>query len=324
MPLGHRKLAAWYFQLAQQLEAGLAFAQAVRFSHGTGAPAAGLETMAAIVERGGSIDEALRAGEPWLPYADQLALSAAATAGRLPLTLHNLAARHEQLAAAKQRVVVACLYPAVVLHVGILLFPITRMIDWEKGFLWSPAAYVRGALLGLLPLWALIGTLIVLARKHPPALRRIARLMPILSAYTRTQSLADFAFALGNFLAAGVTIGRAWAAAGLISDSPELKTAANAMEATVEKGEGPGRQLGNWPCFPGEFAALYRTGEETGQLETILGRLATLNQEAANRALARATFIYPALISLVVAAGVVYFVFSFYSGYLKMITGLAQ
>jgi type II secretory pathway component PulF len=324
MPLGHRKLAAWYFQLAQQLEAGLPLALALRSSQGTGAPAAGLEIMAALIERGGSVDDAVRAADPWLPFGDQLALSAAAAAGKLPLTLHNLAARHAQIGAAKQRVVVACVYPVIVLHVGILLFPITRMIDWEKGFLWSATAYARGAALGLLPLWALLGTLILLARKHHPVLTRIARVMPILGGYTRSQALADFSFALGNFLSAGVPIGKAWAGAGLISSSPELKTAAKAMEAIIARGEGPARQLGSWPCFPPEFAALYRTGEETGQLEANLGRLATLNQETANRALARATFIYPALISLVVAAGVVYFVVTFYAGYLKMITGLAE
>lgn len=324
MPLGHRKLAAWYFQLAQQLEAGLPLGQALRLSHGIGAPAAGLETMAGLIERGGSVDDALRAADPWLPLGDQLALSAAAGAGRLPLTLHNLAARHAQISAAKQRVVVACLYPVGVLHVGILLFPITRMIDWEKGFFWSATAYARGAALGLLPLWAVIGTLLLLAQRQHPALTQMARRLPVLGGYVRSQALADFAFSLGNFLSAGVPIGRAWAGAGLISRSPELKAAAKAMETTVEQGEGPGRNLANWPCFPPEFAALYRTGEETGQLEASLGRLAVLYQDAANRALARATFIYPALVSLVVAAGVVYFVVTFYAGYLKMITNFVE
>lgn len=323
MPLGHRQLSAWYFQLAQQLEAGLPLIQALRLSHGTGAPAAGLEVMAALVEQGGSVDDALRAS-PWIPFGDRLALSAAAAAGKLPLTLHALAARHAQVSVAKQRVVVACLYPAAVLHFGILLFPLTRMIDWEKGFLWSATAYARGAALGLLPLWIILSTLLVLARKQHPVLTRIGRRLPLLGGYLRSQALADFSFSLGNFLSAGVPIGRAWATAGLISRSPELKAAAQAMETTVEQGERPGGKLAGWACFPPEFTALYRTGEETGQLEVNLGRLATLHQEAANRALARATFFYPALLSVVVAAGVVYFVVTFYAGYLKMITGFVE
>lgn len=324
MSLGHRQFSSWYFQLAQQLEAGLPLAQALRSSHGTGAPAAGLESMAAVVERGGSVDAALHAAASWLPSGDRLALSAAATAGKLPLTLHSLAARHAQIGSAKQRVAVACLYPIVVLHVGILLFPITRMIDWEKGFLWNVNTYARHVALGLLPLWAIIGTLLVLAWKQHPALTRIARLLPALGSYVRSQALADFAFTLGNLLSAGMPIGRAWAATGSISRSPQLQAAATAMEITVAEGHRPGQKLAAWPCFPPEFAALYRTGEETGQLEANLGRLATLHQEAANRALTRATFLYPALLSLIVAGGVVYFVVTFYAGYLKTITGMAE
>jgi type II secretory pathway component PulF len=324
MPLGHRKLAAWYVQLAQQLEAGLPLAEALRSSRGTGAPAAGLEAMAAQIERGGSVDDALRAAQPWLPYADQLALSAAAKAGRLPQTLHNLAARHTQVGTAKLRVVFACLYPLAILHLGLLLLPVTRMIDWEKGFHWSTAAYLGGVALGLLPLWTIIVTLYVLARRHHPLIYRIASLLPALRGYTRAQALADFSFALGNFLSAGVSIGPAWAAAGMISHSPKLKAAAVAMEATIARGEAPGRKLASWACFPPDFAALYRTGEETGQLEANLSRLTTQNQESANRCLTVATFIYPALMFLVVAGAVVYFVITIYAGYLKMLTGLAE
>jgi len=59
-------------------------------------------------------------------------------------------------------------------------------------------------------------------------------------------------------------------------------------------------------------------------LEQNLFRLASLNQESAQRALKLATVVYPGLMFLAVAAGVGYFVISIYSGYLKMLTGLAD
>ncbi|MEO7413638.1 MAG: type II secretion system F family protein [Opitutaceae bacterium] len=324
MPLSHRHLAAWYQVLAQQLEAGLTLVEALQSSRGTGAPAAGLEKMAAVITNGGSVDDALRAGDPWIPFADQRSLSAAADSGRLPLTLRHLAARHAEVWAAQRRVVLACLYPLGVLHVGLLLFPITRMIDWEKGFLWSTTAYLHALAWELIPLWTIIVTVILLARRHHPLLTCVARLMPAVRSYVRTQALADFSFALGNFLSAGVPIGRAWATTGLISHSSHLKAAAKAMEATVNQGQAPGQFLASWACFPPDFVALYRTGETTGQLETNLSRLSAQNQEAANAALARATLLYPAVVFLIVAGGVVYFVITFYAGYLKMITGFAE
>jgi type II secretory pathway component PulF len=324
MPLSHRKLAAWYVQLAQQLDAGLPLAEALQFSRGVGAPSAGLDAMVAEIARGGSIEDVFRATQPWMPTADQLALSASALAGRLPLTLRSLATRHEQIGAAQQRVAAACVYPLCVLHVGVLLAPLMRMVDWEKGFLWDPVVYVQGVAWCLVPLWGIIITLFVLARRHHPSIPAMARLLPTLSSYMREQALADFSFALGNFLSAGVPIGRAWATAGLVSHSVKLKTAARAMESTVSVGEAPGGKLAAWPCFPPEFVSLYRTGEQTGQLEANLGRLTTLYQDNASRSLSRATFIYPALLFLCVAGAVAYFVLTFFAGYLKMITGLTE
>src|SRR5687768_6357535 len=102
---GHRKLAAWYHQLAQQLEAGLPMAAALRASQGTGAPAKTLDRMASTVEAGGSVADALRSAGSWLPHADLLAVTAASEAGRMPRTLQTLAARHDQIGSAKLRIV---------------------------------------------------------------------------------------------------------------------------------------------------------------------------------------------------------------------------
>lgn len=324
MPLSNRRLSAWYVQLAQQLEAGLPLVQALRLGSGLGAPATMTGAMAAAVEGGGSTDDALRAAERWLPMPDRFALSAAAEAGRLPQTLRALAARHAQLAAAKVRVVLACLYPLAVLHLALLIQPVLRLIDWEKGLQWSTAVYVRGVLLGMLPLWTIIAALIVLDRRQSPVLTRLARGLPALRSYVKAQALADLAFALGNFLEAGVPIGRAWAAAGLITRSPSLKQAAEAIAAAVERGEPPGNRLSNWPCFPPDFVAPYRTGEMTGQLEANLARLASQYQDSANKALLVATFLYPTLLLALVGGAVVYFIFTFYAHYLDTVMKMAS
>ena len=324
MSLSHRKLSAWYRQLAQQLEAGLPLAAALRSSRGTGAPAAGLDAMAQRIETGGTVEQALRTAKGWLPFADILALSAAAGSGRMPRTLHNLSARHEQIGTAKLRIVLACLYPIAVLHFGLLLLPVVRMIDWEKGFQWSTAVYLRTAAGGLLPLWGAAIVLWILARRQGPVLARIAGLLPGLRGYARSQALADFSFALANFLEAGVPIAQAWANAGVITRSPRLRAAAGAMADVIARGAPPGPQLARWECFPPDFVALYQTGESTGQLEANLHHLTRQNQETANRSLAFATLLYPALIFAAVAGAVVYHVIKIYGGYLKMLGKLAE
>lgn len=321
---GHRSLAAWYLQLAQQLEAGLPLADALRSSRGTGMPAATLERMAAAIAAGGSADDALRCAETRLPRADWLALSAAAEAGRMPRTLQHLAQRHADLGAAKLKLAMACAYPLGVLHLGLLLLPVMRMIDWEKGFHWSAAAYARGVALGIGPLWAAAIAAWVLARRGNPALLAVARALPVIGRYVRAQALADFSFALANFLEAGVPIGEAWAAAGLVTTSPQLQAAARAMTAVVEGGAAPGPKLAAWPCFPADFVALYHTGEQTGQLDANLHRLAAQYQDAANRALTLVALIYPSLLFLGVAAAVIGYAVALYAGYLDMVMKMVE
>jgi general secretion pathway protein F/type IV pilus assembly protein PilC len=324
MSLGHRKLAAWYHQLAQQLEAGLPLADALRLSRGTGAPSTGVDAMAETIETGGSIDDALTRASAWLPFADRLFLSAAAAAGRMPRILHVLSARHAQLGSAKLRTLLACLYPAAVLHLGLFLLPVMRMIDWEKGFAWDPAAYVRSLAFTVLPLWGAAVIVWVLFRRQNPVVIGLSRLIPLVGRYLRAQALSDFAFALGNFLEAGVSIDQAWAAAGAISRSPRLKNAADDIGLVIARGDPPGATLANTNAFPPDFVALYRSGEASGQLEQNLLRLSAQNQEQAQRALSLATIVYPGLMFLAVAAGVGYFVITIYGGYLKMLTGLAE
>jgi len=320
----HRTLSAWYHQLAQQLEAGVSLPQAFRQSGGTGVAAARREAMAAVIDRGGSADDALRTAESWLPLADMLALSAAANAGRMPGTLHHLSERHAKLGAAKFRLVLACAYPLAMLHLGLLLLPLMRMIDWDKGFQWSAAAYVRSVALSLLPLWVVAAVVWIMARHDSFLLVRVVRLLPVFGGYLRAQALADLSFALANFLEAGVAIGDAWAAAGLTTRSPDLRAGAKSITETIARGAAPGGTLAGCGCFPAEFVALYQSGEQTGQLDRNLHRLAAQYQDAASRALTMTTLVYPAIAFLAVAGAVVYHAVRMYAGYLKMIEKMVE
>lgn len=324
MSLSHRKLSAWYLMLARQTEAGLPLAAALRSSRGSGLPTAGLEAMARNIEAGGSVEAAFDVAKTWLPRPDRLGLTAAAEAGRLPRTLTSLSERHAQLGATQLRLLLACLYPLAMVHAVLLLLPIMKMIDWDKGFTWDTAVYMRTLAFTVLPLWAAIAALWVLVRRQNPLLTRVARALPFIGGYVRAQGLADFSYALGNFLDAGMLISRAWSLAGSIATRPDLKMAADEMHAVISRGERPGTQLDRWSCFPPDFVALYHTGESTGQLEQNLFRLATTYQDHAKRALTLATLFYPALLFVGAAAAIVYHIIKFYSGYLKMIESLAK
>ena len=320
--LSHKKIASFYLQLAQQLDAGFTLAAALRSSGG--APLAGTEAMARWIEAGGSLDHAMTKAEDWLPKSDRPFLSAAALSGRLPLTLRNLAARHTQISATQAGLALACAYPVVILHLALLIFPVMRMIDWGKGLQWSTTGYLGTLAVTILPLWGAAWWIFVLARRESPVLGRVLDLMPGIRGYRKAQALAEFTFTLSNLLDAGVLIAQAWAVAGAAARSAALRQAGLAMHDTIMQGEPPGLHLADHACFPTDYVAFYRAGELSGQLDQNLKTLATQSADRAQTILKITAGVYAGGVFLLVAAMVLYFVFSFYSGYFNMFDKFSQ
>jgi len=322
MPLPHRTLATWYTLLSQQLDAGVTMVEALRLSGGAAAGPA--NAIAGTIARGGSFDNGLRAAGRALPLPDLLTISAAARIGRLPAALRSLAERHARLHTVKRRIAMACVYPVILVHLGAALFPLAGLIDWQKGFLWDPVAYARGVASILVPVWTLAALLFFGTRRWPNAAFAVGSVLPAIGGFLRSQALADLAFTLSGFVASGVTVSDAWAAVATLTRSRRLRRASLAMHAVAEGGRPPGDRLGEWSVFPTEFTIRYRTAEQTGQLDRSLADLSQDYQQRADRALTATALLYPALLFMIVAGGVVYAVVSIYSGYLRMLTKMAE
>lgn len=320
MPLSPAPLSQFYHQLAQQLSAGLTLAQALRAP--SSAPADDTLRLAALAESGVSISEIVANAGDWLPSSDRPFLVAAAQSGRLPRVLINLAERHAQIAQTRRRVALACVYPVGVFHFTAFIFPFLRLINFETGLNWSLSAYLGGLLAILLPVWGAVIVLWILIRRENPAALAFLDRLPALGGYRRNQSLADFAFALGNLLEGGAPIGGAWLTAGGLARSPRIAAAARTIHARIELGEAPGPHLLGTQAFPPAFVARYQTGETTGGLDTALLALAAEHQAAANRNLAAATLLYPAVLFGCVALMVAWIVLSFAMQYYGRINSL--
>ena len=309
MPLPHDKLSILYRQLAQQLAAGLTFAQALRSP--SPAPAGDAFRLAGLAESGQPMSAIIAAAGPWLPLSDRPFLVAAAGSGRLPLVLANLADRHAQISSTRRRVILACIYPLGVFHFAAIIFPFLRLIDFERGLQWSLAAYLGGLLAILVPVWGGALLLWVLIRRQHPLALGLLNLLPAIGGYRKHQALADFSFALGNLLEAGAPIGQSWLDAGNIARSPKLRAASKKMAELILCGEAPGPRLADTRAFPHDFIARYRTGETTGSLEGSLLSLAADHQASANGRLTAASILYPSLLFGMVAMMIGWLVISF-------------
>lgn len=304
MPLSHAKIALVYEVLGQQLTAGVTLSRALRSP--SPVPAAERTRLADGLEAGASVAEAVASAGAWLPAEDRPFLRAAAEAGRLPHVLAHLARRHERLAATLRKARWAAAYPAAVFHFGALIFPLVRMIDFERGLQGGVDTYLEGLALVLLPAWAVGLWLWAGVRSGSPAVARVLDWLPFVRGYRRERALADLSFGLGTLLEAGVGIVQAWREAAAVTVSPRLRRAALTLAAQAEAGLSPGAGLEATGVFPDAFTARYQTGETTGGLERSVLALAADHETAAERKLALAGVFYPGLMFASVAGMVGY------------------
>ncbi len=303
-----RRLAAWYFQLGQSLEAGIPLLE-VLVSPGGPYPRE-RAAMAGRLRDGASLADELEAAGSWLPAVDVHLLTAGAAAGRLPAICRRLAAHHENVARLTGRAVLATLYPLAVLHLGAVLMPLKHLV------LGSPLEFVRQVLLVLVPLWLAAGLVVVVLGRYPGLRRRVFGVVPGVAGYQHAHDLTVLATVLEGYVSAGVSLGTAWAAATQATGAPGLIALGARAVAEVEAGRQPGRILALESLLPAEFVQTYRTGEQSGRLDEGLAWLIRRHSEVAERKLTQVSLWYPQLALLLVALWVAVGVMRLYSDYL--------
>ncbi len=302
-----RRLASWYFQLAQMLEAGLPLLEAVEAPGGPSPKARAV--FAERLRQGAALADELAAVD-WLPAPDGQLLIAGAAAGRLPDTCRRLAAHHETVAKLAGRAVLAALYPLAVVHLGAVLLPIRQLV------LGSPLAYAGQVAAVLVPLWLVAAAVSVVLLRHGGVRRRVFALLPWFGGYQRARDRQVLASVLEGYVAVGWPIGDAWVAAGAATGAPRLVALARRLAAEAEAGRPPGLALLRETELPAEFAQAYRTGEQSGRLDESLAWLTRRYADEAGRKLTHASIWYPQFVLLGVALWVAVKVVGMYAGYL--------
>lgn len=320
--LNNKQLAQWYLLLAQQLEAGITLAQAVRLSGVI--PERHSLAIAQALESGMEAAEAFERYAPWMPVIDRRLIAAANQAGKLPEVLTGLSIRRNEMHEQLQRAVSATIYPIFIVHLAALVTPIFSLIEFtQSGSLnihldrYLPQVFTA---IGIA--WALIIFVGTLLRQNNP---QVLKVFPIIRTYSQLQAIADFASLLNSFLKAGATFEIAWREAGEASRDGRLREYADMISNQARGGVAPGTLLNpKTGPLPTEFVSLYVSGEQTGQLEKNLDLLSRLFQEKANLKLKQASEWYPIVIFLCVAAYVGYGIVKFYMQYLDLIMSIIR
>ena len=308
----------WYLQLSQHLEAGIAVADALELCDGPAKQ--NRRAMAEAIRAGSSWGQVVESAGAWLPKNDRGLLIAAEDAARLPQTSQRLSERHRRIRNTHRAVIFSLIYPVGVFHMAAFILPFMQQLDFEAGLsAIDPATILTQGLTLITPLWAIAGLVALMIKTQSPVLPALLRMIPLLRRYSKAQSLADFSNTLGSFTEAGQLAQIAWREAASASRARDLQKAYNQLLPVFDAGMDPADSLEALKVFPVDFIAYYRTGANTGKLDSSLFKIGSEYQGRANRALAAAAVLYPSLVFAAVAGMVIYTVIQFYAGYFDML-----
>ncbi len=321
------KLELIYLNLANMLAAGVPVIKALRTAGSAGKwrHRKAFNRLADLASQGEGLADGMEQNKRVFKRLDAQLVRVGEEAGGLPRILKELSGWYG-LSNRLQRTIKARLYfPLMQLHFvavfvpGILYF----MHEFSKGSLGFPAdkAISLGlVILSIMYVPALISFLIIRYTPQTGLLRllldSIVQFIPILGYAVRHLAYSRYFRNFQLCLNAGMPIGRtceiACAATGNGVVALRFKGGIQAVQDGKDVSEGFRR-------LPDEIMHAWLTGEQTGDLDIVCGRLADQSTEHAERAFKTVADWIPRLIYGMIAMIIIYFIFQFLQIYLSAV-----
>ena len=251
------------------------------------------------------------------------------TSGTLEIVLERLADITEKQQALQSRVITAMIYPILILCIGALILTFlfiyvipnitsifdnmkqalplpTRILittsDLFKAYWWLLAGLIMGALAVLHQL-----------RKKPGGRSWIDGNMlrlPMVGALIRKMAAARFARTLGSLLENGVSMLPALAIVQNIVGNVHISAAVEKANTEVGKGQALGKALDSDKMFPPIAIQMIQVGEQSGELEDMLNKVADVFEKEVETTVMRLTAMLEPIMVLVMAGVVLFIVLS--------------
>jgi type IV pilus assembly protein PilC len=267
-------------------------------------------------------------------------VEAGESSGTLDSVLDRVATQIEKETQIKRRVKGAMVYPAVVMTfaslvmIFLLLFivPIFEQVfDSLGGELPAPTKLVMGASDILRQWWFVIFPLLGLiafglrrykrTEQGRQAWDRFTLRVPMkIGAVVQKVALARFSRTLASLVAGGVDIIRALEITGTTSGNYVIESALAHVRTRVHEGAPVSQPLSEDPIFPPMVSAMVAIGEETGELDKMLGKIADFYEDEVDSAIKSITSIIEPVLMIGVGAMVGVIVIAMYLPMFKLMT----
>ncbi len=267
-------------------------------------------------------------------------VEAGEAAGILDQVLDRVAFQIERETKIKRRVKGAMMYPMMVLTfatlvlIGMLLFLVpvfTKIFTDLNGELpmltrivVTASDFLKANFYFIIPAWALTIFGFLRWKKSEPGRKiwdRFKLKVPMkIGDVVLKVTMARFSRTLGTLVAAGVDIIRALEITGQTAGNWVVEDALTTVRARVHEGVPIAQPLVENDVFPPMVAQMVKVGEETGELDKMLGKIADFYEEEVDAAIQALTSIIEPLMMIGVGIMVGVIIISMYLPMFKMLT----
>ena len=274
-----------YAELGKLLSAGFPVTQAVETLLDQGRPGAEsafLTSLAANLETGQTIGQAVGAAVPSPGGLDTAVISASERAGKLDEGFTELAEYHDVLSRAWSQVRAGLIYPLILVHLGALLPLIFKGFvgnDWPGAI--ATTLFTLLVVYLLLAACVLGGSALAHASSNSPGIDRALRRVPLAGGLKEALSLWRFCFVLRSHVLAAFRATEALAAAAEAGGSAILKDTIHTALPGVHSGMPFTPLLRGKPGVPRPLQRSLETAEKSGTLDHDLAKWTRFYRERA-------------------------------------------
>lgn len=215
------------------------------------------------LQRGDSIAVAL---QPSLTGMEFRMVAAAESGGHLSAGFAHLQRYYKLLAAAREKMRTAAIYPLLILHVAAATNGVVAILN-QRPPLPAVAAGIGVLWAALAAMWLIAQGVIGLGRRSLAADAFLRRL-PVAGGVWRNLALARWSSVMHFYIISGQKFAAALDAAAEAAGSAGLAAASRRLSAVAAAGHSMGDAMCGERVFPDHFAAGFSTAEETGTLDT--------------------------------------------------------
>jgi type II secretory pathway component PulF len=308
-------LARAYFDLATLLDAGVPILRSldVLIEGRKGHLKRVLSQIREAISQGTSLAEALdKHGRSIFPELDRMLLDTADTAGSLPTACSMLSGWHEFMHKINRRIQLGLIYPFLVLHIGAFVAGLVSFMTTHATVTQSLLSAARILMIVYVP--TILVLLLMRMRERVPLLCApmdfILLKIPLLGSAVRQLSICRYAKAFAMLYSAGVPMTevteRAVRATGNVIVAGLFAGARDSVRKGSTAWEGYSRRL------PPEYLHLFQIGEETGDLDKTVSKIAEISGDRADLLFTQFAFWMPWFVYACIAAIMIVIIFRFY------------